>query len=395
VPRYAYDATDPSGKLVQGVLMADTERALDMALDEMNLVLIEARVERRRRAASVGPHVLIDFCYHLQSVIEGGIPIVAGLSDFCEDDKHPLAPIMTDVVRKLRNGAQLSAALGDYPSCFPDLMRALIRAGEETGKLDVILKDLVHYLEWREELRYRIRSAMAYPCVVVLGIVALCVLLVTYVLPSFLVVFVEMNVELPALTRGLLVLSEFLTQHGAWVVGGTAGFVTTFVLVIRTQRGRYAYHSALLRIPLIGRLLTMLEMSRFSHNLAVLYSAGIPIIRAMQMIAEIVQNVRIRRVIEEAEDSVGRGGSLTESLAREQIIPSLVMRMISIGEMSGELDQSLERASAYYDRELPRIISKTLAAFNTLAIVCLGGALAAVAISIFVPVYKMLGEING
>lgn len=394
MPRYAYDAIDGSGKPVQGVLMAETESALDRALAEMNLVLIDARVERRRRSAKIGPQVLIDLCYHLQSVVEGGVPIVTGLQDFCEDERHPLAPIVSDIVRKLRNGAQLSTALGDYPGCFPELMRALIRAGEETGKLDVILRDLVRYLEWREELRYRIRSALTYPCVVVLGIGGLCVLLVVYVLPSFLQIFVEMNVELPAVTRGLLAFSQLFTRDGAWIVAGAVALATTFAVAVRTPRGRYVYHAALLRMPLVGRLLTMLEMARFSHNLAVLYSAGIPILRAMQMIAEIIQNVCIRRVVVDAQESVARGGSLTDALTRERLIPSLVMRMISIGELAGELDRSLERASSFYDRELPRVIDKTLAVFNTLSIVFLGVVLTAVAISIFVPVYKMLGEIH-
>ena len=394
MPHYAYSASDGAGRVVEGVLAADSERGLDHALSEMNLILIDARLERSRGSTKVSPQGLIDLCYHLQSVIEGGIPLVDGLTDLCEDDGNALSAVMRDVVRKLRNGAQLSEAMEEYPRCFPELMRALLRAGEETGRLDVILRDLVAYLEWREELRHQIRKALSYPTVVFLGIGALCVILVTYVLPSFLAIFAELDVELPALTRALLAVSAVLTQHGLACLVGASAVGASAVVAVRTERGRAAYHTALLSLPLAGRLLTMLEMSRLCHNLAILYSAGIPIVRAMEMVGPILQNVRVRRVVTEARASVSRGGSLTEAFSREKLIPGLVMRMLSIGEASGALDRSLERASAYYDRELPRIIARTLAAFNTLAIVFLGVFLAGVAIAIFVPMYQMLGEIN-
>ncbi len=392
--RFAYEATDASGRLVRGVQLADSEAELDRVLTGMQLCLIDFRVASARRRRGVPAQLMVDLCYHLGSAVEGGIPLIDALQDFCADETSPLAEVIGDVARKVRNGAQLSDALGEYPQIFPELMRSLLRAGEQTGKLDLVLRDLARYLEWRDQLRQQIRSALAYPCVVVSGILALCVLLVTYVLPSFLAIFRELGVELPPFARGMLAVSEILRAHAlAFVLGGTAAGAGVW-RALNTPRGREAWHAALLRLPLVGRLVTMLEMARFSHNLGVLYAAGIPIVDALRMIREIVQNVRIRRVLDGALESLRGGGSLADALKREQLIPRLVVRMLAIGEASGRLDQSLERASAFYDRELPRTIARTLAVFNTLSVVLLGVAVAGMALSIFVPLYSMLGEIN-
>ena len=392
--RFAYEATDASGRLVRGVQLADSEAELDRMLAGMQLCLIDFRVASARRRRRVPAQLMVDLCYHLGSAVEGGIPLIDALQDFCADETNPLAEVMGDVARKVRNGAQLSEALGDYPQVFPELMRSLLRAGEHTGKLDLVLRDLARYLEWRDQLRHQIRSALAYPCVVVGGILALCLLLVTYVLPSFLAIFRELGVELPPFARGMLVASELLRSHAlAFVVGALAAALGVW-RALRTARGRDAWHAAQLRLPLVGKLVTMLEMARFSHNLGVLYAAGIPIVDALRMIRDIVQNVCIRRVIDSALESLRGGGSLADALRREQLIPRLVVRMLAIGEASGRLDQSLERASAFYDRELPRTIARTLAIFNTLSVVLLGVAVAGMALSIFVPLYSVLGEIN-
>jgi type II secretory pathway component PulF len=394
VARFAYDATDASGRLVRGVQLADSEAELDRILVGMQLCLIDFRVASARRRRRVPPQLMVDLCYHLGSAVEGGIPLIDALQDFCADDSNPLSEVIADVARKVRNGAQLSEALGDYPQTFPELMRSLLKAGEHTGKLDLVLRDLARYLEWRDQLRHQIRSALAYPCVVIGGIFALILILVTYVLPSFLEIFHELGVELPPFARYLLAASQLLRDHGLAFAFGALGVATAVWRGLHSARGRDAWHAALLRIPLLGRLVTMLEMARFSHNLGVLYAAGIPIVDALHMIRDIVQNVRIRAVIGKALDDLRGGGSLAEALRREALIPRLVVRMIAIGEASGRLDQSLERASGYYDRELPRTIARTLAVFNTLSVVLLGAAVAFMALSIFVPLYSMLGEIN-
>jgi len=394
MPRFAYRARDAKGRLVRGVEVADHEEALDRRLAQSELCLVEARIERVRRQGRIKGEILVEFCHHLRSVVEGGIPLIDGLQDFCDDESHPLNPVIVDIARKLRNGAQLSEAMAEYPGYFPALMRSLMRAGEETGRLDRVLRDLVIYFEWRNELTHQIKSALAYPSVVIGGIVVLCVLLLTYVLPNFMAMFEELNVELPLLTRMLLALSDFLRYQGVWLLLGIGTTVALFLTALRTPLGRRTFHVLLLKTPLLGRLLTMLEMSRFAHNLAILYTSGIPIVRALDLIQEIVQNLRIREVLAAAQDELRRGGSLTTALQREALVPKLVLRMIAIGEQSGELDQSLERVSAYYDRELPRVIKKTLAIFNTSSVVALGGMIGGMALGIFVPVYKMLGSIN-
>jgi len=394
VPRFYYRARDARGKLIRGIEFADSEAALDATLASSDLCLIDARVEQVRHRSRVKGQILIDFCYHLRSIVDGGIPLIQGLEDFCSDGSHPLHSVILDLTRKLRNGAQLSDAMADYPGVFPDLMRSLVRAGEETGRLDQILADLVSYLEWRDELGHQIRSAMAYPAVVVGGVLLLCIVMLTYVLPNFLGIFSELGVELPTATKVLLAISSFVRAHGLALLGGAIATGVGLSFALRTDAGRGLRDRLLLRFPLFGQLIIMLEMSRFAHNLSILYASGIPIVRALELIQSIVQNLSIRAALASAREEIKRGGSLSKALDRERWMPPLVMRMLSIGEQSGELDQSLGRVSAYYDRELPRVIKRTLAIFNTLSVVFLGGMIGTLALAIFVPVYKMLGSIN-
>jgi type IV pilus assembly protein PilC len=396
VARFAYEARDLQGLRVRGFIHAETERDVDVRLERMQLCLVRARPAHDQKVKKrASTQLLADFTYHLSTVVEAGLPLLQGLEDLVEEDGHPLYTVVADLVRKLRNGSQLSEAMSDHPKIFPPVMRALISAGEQTGRLETVLRDLVLFLEWRIALTRQIQSSLAYPCVVVVGIIALCVLVVTYVIPNFAGIFAEMGVELPLFTRVLLAVSNQLREHWPLLLLGLGAKIGLSVAVLRTKAGLRALHTAMLRTPVLGPVVTMLEMSRFAHNLAILYSAGVPLVDGLRMVHGIVQNVRIREIVQVLHDELRRGGSLADAIRKHGIVPRIVQRMIAIGESSGRLDSALERVSAFYDRELPRVITRNLAIFNTASVVLLGAVIALVGVSIFVPVYQMLGSING
>jgi type II secretory pathway component PulF len=273
-------------------------------------------------------------------------------------------------------------------------MLALIRAGEQSGSLDRVLRDLARYFEWREELRRQVVSAATYPSLVMVAVIGLCALLTTWVLPRFLQIFIELGVSLPPTTRAMLSMHQFLGTWGWHLLGLCAALAIGAFPAIRSRRGRRVFDRVVLRTPLLGSLVLMIEMSRFSHNLGLLYGTGVAIVKALELIEEIAQNRVVSETLRQARERIEKGGSLTDSLGRSALLPPLVARMISVGEASGRLDESLERASSYYDREVPAIIARLVALFNTGVLIFLGGTLVVVALSIFIPFYQMMGNLS-
>ena len=359
-------------------------------------MLVRARVGGGRAGARIpkSGRVLIDLCYHLATSIEAGVPLVTTLIDLQEDGNSPIAGILDDLTRKVEAGQTLSQAMESYPALFPPLVQSLVAAGEETGELPRILRDLVTYLQWTDDLHRKLKSAMTYPCIVLVGMVGLVALLTTFVLPNFLDLFVELHVDLPLITRGMIWLHHFLMAWWFWLALGAGVLVLAFTLVLRNAAVRYRLHGILLDLPLFGMLLTMIEMSRFAHNLSLLYAAGIPIVRGLEMVAGIVQNLVVREAVGNSAESVRNGATLTDAIGETKLMPTLVMRMISLGERVGSLEQSLDHVATYYDREVPGIIDRALAIFNAVLIASLGMMLVSIALGIFVPLYQMMGNLD-
>jgi type IV pilus assembly protein PilC len=394
VPRFAFAARDADGNAVRGFETAMDLPDLDRQLTRAGLLLVEARPARRRRQRRGTDRGLIDFCYHLSVVVEAGIPITQGLRDLRDQGVGSLSDAVSDVLRKLEAGCSLSDALAERPREFPQLVRALVRAGERTGRLDQILADLVRHLEWREELRRQIKSATTYPSIVIAGVLGLCALIATYVLPNFIEIFVDLGVSLPPTTRALIASQQFVSVHGVELLLAGALILGAAFAWARTRGGRRFFHATALRIPVVGRLVRMTEASRFSHNLGLLYSSGLPLVTCLELVEEIVQNTLIRELVCDVRGRLGRGEGLGDSLRRSELLPLVVLRMVSIGEASGRLDEALERAASFFDREVPALIARVLALFNTGTLLFLGAALVTIALSLFVPLYTMLGNLN-
>jgi type IV pilus assembly protein PilC len=395
VPIYAFEARNDLGALVRGRESALDERELDRALAERRLFLVKARAaERRSRSRRASTRTLIDLCQHLGTALEAGIPLLHALRDLQEQGQSPIASELEDLARKVESGQRLSEAMTTHRGLFPELLRSLVAAGEETGALDRILRDLVSYLEWREELRRKIVGSATYPCLVLLGLVGLCVLLCTVVLPRFLELFLELDVELALATRVLIAVQGFVSAYWAWTLVALALSALAWRLWTSTSAGRLWWHRTILRLPILGGVVSMVEMSRLAHNLGLVYSAGIPILRALDLVESIVRNQAVARIVSRAREQVQAGESLTAAFGSSTLLPAMVRRMISLGESSGRLGESLEHVSRYYEREVPVRIDTALTFFNTGAVVALGAVLGTIAFAVFVPLYRMMGNLG-
>ncbi len=391
---FVFEAADANGRRVRGVERALDEAELDRRLRARDLLLLTAQAGRAPTSRRHTSRTLIDFCYHMATVIEAGIPLLEGLRDLQEGGRSAIAEELEDIARKVEAGQPLSDAMAGYPTLFPDLVRSLVAAGEASGHLAEIMRQLVSYLEWREDLGRKLRGAASYPCIVITGLIGLIILLTTVVLPKFLAIFVALDVELPFATRALIGFQHFAEAYGIHTLVFLAASGAIAVAVLRSESGRLAFDRNLLRLPVIGSVMSMIEMSRFSHNLGLLYRAGIPITRCLELIEEIVQNRAIRALIAEGREELAHGATLTQAFGKDALMPSMVVRMIALGESSGGLDRSLDHVANYYDREVPTVIDRSLALVNTGMVVAMGATLGTVAFAIFVPLYRMMGNLN-
>jgi type IV pilus assembly protein PilC len=393
VARFQFEARDGAGAVVRGVEVAVDELDLDRQLREGGLLLVRASRLALRHGRGSSTRDLIDFCYHLAIVSEAGIPLLEGLRDLASGE-HALRDTISAVARKIEAGSTLSAALDDHPDHFPELVRSLIRAGEESGALDRVLKDLVSYLEWRESLRRQISSAATYPVLVVVGIVGLLGLMIGWVLPRFLEIFEELGTELPVTTRALIWIHGVLADHWLALIIAAVVILVCSVALIRMNVVRTRIDAFVLRLPVIGSLVMMIETSRFAHNLSLMISTGVPMLRSLQMVEAVIQNQIIADTVRRTRERIEQGSTLTDALGQSDLMPSLVMRMISVGESSGHLEESLERIADFYDREIPVVVSRAIAVFNTASLLLLGATLVTIALSVFAPLYQMMGDLN-
>lgn len=230
---------------------------------------------------------------------------------------------------------------------------------------------------------------------IIAGIFALVTLLGVWVLPKFLEIFSELGANLPPTTRALIWMHDFMSAYWPMILLGTLAIGFGTGIALRAPRVRTRVDGIILRAPVLGSLVLMIETSRFAHNLGLLISTGVPMLRALDRVEHVMQNRIVRRTIGRTRERVAQGETLSDALGKSDLFGSLVMRMISVGESSGHLEEALERVANFYDREIPEIVARVLALFNTGVLLVLGATLVTVALSIFGPLYQMMGDLNG
>ncbi len=399
MPNFRYRARDAAGRSVDGLLTAEDERQLAAKLGEMNLVLVESRPFRTEKERLVSGRVkrrdLILFTNHLATSLEAGIPLVTAMQDYASELDNPrLKQIVEDVVRQVLAGTTLTDALSKHPRVFTEMYVSVISTGEATGNLDRTLRDLVGFLEWQEELAGQIRQASIYPAFLIGMIVVVIVIMMVVTVPKFLPLLTSFNVELPAPTRILIGVSNFFQHYALHLALFFALLAVVYKFSNRSPDGRLFWDRVKLGVPLFGKLQLKIVLSKFAHYFSMLFSSGIGILEAFIILQRVVGNEVVRRALVRANESIEKGGSIYDALSREAFFPPLVLRMIQVGESTGTLDSSLEKASQYYDREVPATIKKIFAAFEPMLIMVMGGAVLFMALAIFLPIYRLTSTIG-
>ena len=404
MPTYAYKATNDVGKTVKGVMSAETEDALEEALDGQNLYLISAeetnrsagggggggRGRRRVVRSKVKRGDLISFTVHLSTVLGAGVPIMQGLDDMVEETENGyFKDVISAIKVSIQEGNSISDSFAAHPDVFSDLYVAILRSGEQTGRVDEVLKELVGFLEWQEELVGTIKQAMTYPVIVVIAVMGLISIMFTFVLPRFLTVFDSFDIPLPLPTRIVIGISGFFQNFWWLLLASAVALIFGYRAANRTPQGRMAIDRMKLRIPVFGEMMRKIALSRFSHYLATLFGAGVNIMQALEVVERLVGNAVLADVVRRARLQVGTGQSIAGALRESGEFPSMVTRMVSIGEATGNLEETLQKVSEYYDREVPQTIKRMFTTLESAIIITLGVIVLFVVLSIILPMLSL------
>ncbi len=396
---FAYTARDAAGRVLRGNRVAGDPLELRRALRSEGAFLVRAK--KRRAVTASGrmqrakPRDLILFTFNLQNLVEAGVPLMAGLEDMRDETKDPgFRRVIGEVIDGVSGGETLAQALAHHPGIFDSLYVNMIDAGEQSGRLPMVLERILQLLEWNEEFTRRVRDLVMYPAVLLVAMVGLVALVIGFVFPRFADIFRRVSFELPLPTRILMATSDFFSQWWLALAIGVAAVWGAAVVVGRIPRVRLFVHGVWMKLPVVGELVVMLNFSLVARTLGSFVDAGIGIPHALEMIAQIVPNRRIGLSIKQAKDAILGGETLSGALRETGVFPPLIMRMVRMGEQSGRLVEALGKAGSIYDREVPVMTKRVLGLLNPALTVVIGGMLMFVILSVMMPLYGMYQQIG-
>ncbi|HXN82561.1 MAG TPA: type II secretion system inner membrane protein GspF [Myxococcales bacterium] len=411
MPVFEYSGLTEAGKNVRGLKDAESAKALRSVLRKDGVYLTESRTAEAGAVAGGGPKAaglarevdlrglfgsgvsaqdLAVATRQLSTLIGAGITLVESLTALAEQVEHPrLKKILGMVKQRVNEGASLADALADHPRVFSNLYVNMIRAGESSGALDVVLGRLADFTESAATLRNKLIGAMLYPAIMLLVGISIVSILFAVVIPKVTKIFEDMNVTLPWTTRVLIATSSFARDYWYVIVVAVPLGIWLFVRYVKTPKGRAWFDRAQLRAPIFGELIRMLALARFAKTLATLLSSGVPLLTALDIVKNIVHNSVLSGVIEGARDAIREGESIAAPLKRSGEFPPLVHHMIAIGEKSGQLEEMLQNVARSYDAQVDMRVSALTSLLEPVMIVGMGVGVAFIVFSILMPIMQL------
>lgn len=403
MPVYEYTALDRSGKSVNGIIDADSAVAARQKLRGSEIFPVEVKETTSKpkglRHAPVSLSMLLKrvkpdevhvATRQLSVLLGAGVPLVASLEAIISQIINPpFKKIVAQIKESVNEGNSLANSLSDHPKIFSNVYVNMVRAGEASGSLDVVLDRLAELGEHEQALRSRFKSALAYPIFMFLVASVVLFFLITFVVPNITQIFQEMHQALPLPTLILIGVSNFLLRFW-WVL--VLAIFCAIVLIKRftkTPNGRRAADLFKLRVPVIGPINKKITLARFGRTLGSLLQAGVPLISALQIVRNVVNNVIIAEVIENATDDIQGGRSLAGTLADGPWFPSIAVQMISVGEKGGELENMLGRIADTYEREVETRIMAMTSMLEPVMILFMGLIVGFIVVSILLPIFEM------
>jgi len=400
MPLYQYKAIDAAGKFISGSLDAGNVNDLEVRLEKMEMDLVTFKQKELGSDLfgrnKIGRRDLINFSFYLEQLTRAGVPLLEGLADLRDGEENPtFRDIVTGLIEAIEGGNSFSQALELYPKVFDNVFVSLIRVGERSGKMSEVLVDITETLKWQDELLSKARKIMTYPAVIGTLVLSVIMFMMIFVVPDIMDAIVSLGGEIPIETRLLIMVSNFLIDY--WYLVIAAPFVIYFVLkyFYRTSsKARFRLDGLLLKLWVIGPVNEKIKISRFTRYFSLMFASGITVLDAIDLSKGVVSNTVLEDGIDRAWQQISEGSSISEAFKNIGIFPPLVVRMLRVGESSGQMDKSLNNVSYFFDRDINDSIEKMEPVLQTSLMATIGIIVLWLALSVLGPIYDTIATID-
>ena len=402
MPVFTYKGTNRSGVSVSGELSANNKAELQQLLRRQQIT--PTRMSEKGKefnlptfGGGVNAKELAIFTRQFSVMIDAGLPLVQCLEILAtQQENKTFQKVLTGTRTAVEGGSTLSAAMKQYPKVFDPLYTNMVEAGETGGILDTILQRLSSYIEKNVKLQRAVKSAMVYPVGVMSIAVAVIVLLLWKVVPIFATLFAGLGVDLPLPTKIVIALSHFVGSiFGLLIFVGVGAGIFGIKVWYGTPAGRMAIDTIILKLPVLGILMRKIAVARFTRTLGTLISSGVPILEGLDITARTSGNAVIEKALTQVRRSLEEGKSLTEPLRESEVFPGMVTQMIAVGEQTGAMDAMLQKIADFYEEEVDAAVKDLLTALEPIMIVFLGLVVGGVVISMYLPLFSLIGKLSG
>lgn len=400
MPNYKYKAVDATGKIILGSLDAGNVADLELRLEKMEMDLVTYKQKQPGADLfgrnKVGRRDLINFSFYLEQLTQAGVPILEGLADLRDGEENPtFRDVVTGVIEAIEGGKSFSQALELYPNIFDNVFTSLIKVGERSGKMSEVLVDITETLKWQDELMAKAKKIMTYPAVSGSLVLAVLMFMMIFLVPDIMSGIVGLGGKIPFETRALMATSRFLVDYWYLVIG------TPFVVFIvvsyyyrTSSKAKFKIDGMLLKLWVIGPVSEKIKISRFTRYFALMFASGITVLDAIELSKSVVSNTVLEDGIDRAWQQISEGGSISESFKNIGIFPPLVVRMLRVGETSGQMDKSLRNVSYFFDRDINDSIDNLEPIVQTAMMSTIGLFVLWLVMAVMGPIYDTVSTIQ-
>lgn len=398
--QFSYRALDDNGRKVKGELAAANDVDLYHRLRQAGLELIDARAVKQRRRGMLGSGVknrdLVQLCLHLEQLNKAGVPLLDGLEDVRDStEQGRLRDLLAEITQDVMQGTALSHAFAKHPRVFGTVFSSLLSAGEESGNLTESFHELVKHLRWTEAVASKVKKAVRYPAFMLVVMVATFLFMMVMVVPEVVSFLMSTGQELPMVTLALIATSDFVTEQWPLMIATPVAVVVGAMTLRRTsERFAYVVDRQILRLPAIGTLVRKIALSRFAHFFAVMFRSGVPILTCLETAQKVAGNRFLAEQLANVRQSVQQGSPLSQGMKQSGEFPGLVIRMVRIGEDSGNLSETLENVTTFYDEEVNESVDALIAMIEPALTVTAGVLLLWIVLAVIGPIYDSFSQLG-
>ncbi len=397
---YQWKGRTTGGELVTGEMTAGSKAELITTLRKKRVLLTSAKEKARGKGlglfGGVSTKDLAVFTRQFSTMINSGLPLIQCLDILSQQaEKDGFRKIISNTMRDVESGATLADALSKHPAVFGDLFVNMVEAGEAGGVLDVILGRLATYLEKMDNLKRKVKSAMAYPAVVLIVTIGATVFMLVFIIPTFAKLYSDFGGDLPGPTKVVMAISGFLTTKWWLLLGVTLGVIFGLKKYNDTKSGKKNIDRVLLKIPILGQVLLKSSIARFTRTLGTLVSSGVPILEGLEITGKAAGNSMVKEAVMKTRASISSGQTIAAPLRESEIFPPMVVQMISVGEETGALDEMLSKIADFYDEEVDAAVDTMTSVIEPVMIVLMGGIVGGMLVAMYLPMFKLVSVIMG